>query len=64
MAKIMVYGRDRDEAIDRMERVLDEMVIEGIPSTLPVLREIVSSPEFRRGAVHTDFIEAREHHAA
>jgi acetyl-CoA carboxylase biotin carboxylase subunit len=64
MAKIMVYGRDRDEAIDRMERVLDEMVIEGIPSTLPVLREIVSSSEFRRGAVHTDFIETREHHAA
>lgn len=64
MAKIMAFGHDRDEAIDRMERALNETVIEGIPSTLPVLREIVSSPEFRIGAVHTDFIETREHHAA
>jgi acetyl-CoA carboxylase biotin carboxylase subunit len=64
VAKIMAYGRDRDEAVDRMERALNETVIEGIPSTLPVLRDIVSSREFRRGAVHTDFIETREHHAA
>jgi acetyl-CoA carboxylase biotin carboxylase subunit len=64
MAKIMAYGHDRDEAIDRMERALNETIIAGIPSTLPVLREIVSSRDFRRGAVHTDFIETREHHAA
>jgi acetyl-CoA carboxylase biotin carboxylase subunit len=64
MAKIMAYGRDREEAIDRMERALNETIIEGIPSTLPVLREIVSSPLFRRGGVHTDFIETLEHHAA
>lgn len=64
MAKIMAYGRDREEAIDRMERALNETIIEGIPSTLPVLREIVSSPLFRRGGVYTDFIETLEHHAA
>jgi acetyl-CoA carboxylase biotin carboxylase subunit len=64
MAKIMTYGHDRDEAIDRMERALNETVIEGIPSTLPVLREIVTSRVFRLGAVHTDFIETLEHHAA
>jgi acetyl-CoA carboxylase biotin carboxylase subunit len=58
IAKIMSWGRDRGEAIARMRRALDETVIEGIPATLPYLRDVMRDEAFLTGGVHTDYVEA------
>jgi acetyl-CoA carboxylase, biotin carboxylase subunit len=56
VAKIMTYGRNRDEAIKIMQRALDEYVIKPIKTTIPLHKEILRNPIFRRGQVFTDFI--------
>jgi acetyl-CoA carboxylase biotin carboxylase subunit len=56
VAKIMVHGRDREEAVARMRRALEETVIEGVPTTLPFLRMVLLDPVFRSGDVYTDYI--------
>jgi len=57
VAKIMAWGEDRGEAIDRMRRALDETRIEGIPTTLPYLRTVMRDRAFLSGGVHTDYVE-------
>jgi acetyl-CoA carboxylase biotin carboxylase subunit len=56
MAKIMAYGADRSEAINRMRRALDETEIGGVPSTLPFLRNVLRDPVFHAGHVYTDYV--------
>lgn len=46
LAKLIVYGETRDEALQRARRALDEYVIEGMPTALPFHRHIVSNPAF------------------
>jgi acetyl-CoA carboxylase biotin carboxylase subunit len=62
MAKVMTWGRDRDEAIDRMVRALSETVITGIPSTIPFLLSVLQDPVFRTGHFYTDYVASRERH--
>ncbi|HEY8446247.1 MAG TPA: acetyl-CoA carboxylase biotin carboxylase subunit [Thermomicrobiales bacterium] len=57
LGKLIAWGRTRDEAIARMERALSETVIAGITHTAAFLRELVADPAFKRGDVHTGFIE-------
>ncbi len=57
VGKLISYGRDRDEAIATMRRALDEMVIEGIPTTLPLHRRIFRNPDFLAGRVDTTWVE-------
>jgi acetyl-CoA carboxylase, biotin carboxylase subunit len=57
IAKLVVHGSTRDEAIRRMERALDMFVVEGPKTTIPLHREILRHPEFRRGAIYTKFLE-------
>jgi acetyl-CoA carboxylase biotin carboxylase subunit len=57
IAKIIAYGRDRQEAIDRMTRALDMTVIEGIQTTIPLHQKILSDEDFRAGRIHTRFLE-------
>ncbi len=57
LAKVITYGRDREEALTRMLRVLAEMKVEGIDTTASFHRRIINNPFFRRGEVHTTFIE-------
>lgn len=57
MAKIMVHGRDRHEAIARMRRALDESEVSGIANTLPTLRSVLADPAFTAGRVYTDYFE-------
>lgn len=57
IGKLIVHGRDRAEAIERMKRALDAYHIEGIRSNLPLLRRIVASPMFAAGETTTDFLE-------
>jgi acetyl-CoA carboxylase biotin carboxylase subunit len=57
IAKLMVYGRDRAEAIARMRRCLDLMVVEGIKTTIPLHRRIMDDPDFQAGRFDTRFME-------
>ena len=61
VAKIMTHGQSRVEAIQRMQRALQETVIEGLPSTLPLLREVLADPKFREGVVFTDYLASLDH---
>jgi len=57
IAKLIVKGRDRAEAIARMKRALEMFVIEGIKTSIPLHRRIVSDPDFVEGRFDTHFIE-------
>jgi len=57
VAKLMTYGSDRREAIDRMRRCLDVMVVEGIKTTLPLHRRIMDDADFQAGRFDTGFME-------
>lgn len=57
IAKLMVHGRDRAEAIARMRRCLDVMVVEGIKTTIPLHRRIMDDVDFQAGRLDTRFME-------
>jgi acetyl-CoA carboxylase, biotin carboxylase subunit len=57
MAKVIVWGPDRDAALARMRRALAEYRITGVRSTIPVLERIMADPEFTAGRLHTGFME-------
>ncbi len=57
IAKLITHGRDRQEAMARMRRALDEFVIEGIKTTIPLHRRILDDPDFQKGHVSTTFLE-------
>jgi acetyl-CoA carboxylase biotin carboxylase subunit len=57
IAKIIVHGRDRQEAIARMRRTLEMTVIEGIRTTIPLHLRILNDPDFVAGKVDTSFME-------
>ena len=57
LGKVICWGRDRAEAIARMQRALLEMQVEGVETTREFQRKLISSPEFMAGDVHTRFVE-------
>lgn len=57
IAKIITYGRDRQEAISRMTRALDMTVIEGVQTTIPLHQKILSDKDFQAGRIHTQFLD-------
>ncbi|NWF97543.1 MAG: acetyl-CoA carboxylase biotin carboxylase subunit [Nitrospirae bacterium] len=57
IAKVIVYGKNRNEAIARMKRALDEFIIEGIKTTIPFHKKVMSHPDFISGNFNTGFIE-------
>jgi acetyl-CoA carboxylase biotin carboxylase subunit len=57
VAKLMTHGRDRKEAIARMRRCLELMVVEGIKTNIPLHRRILDDPDFQAGRVDTRFME-------
>lgn len=61
LGKIIVWGRDRTEAIARMDRALAETVITGVAHTVPFHRRLLVDAAFRDADVHTSFIEERHH---
>jgi acetyl-CoA carboxylase biotin carboxylase subunit len=60
LAKLVVQGADRDAAIRRGVRALDEFALVGLETTLPLHLAILDDEEFRRGGVHTNFLSERE----
>ena len=59
LAKIIVWGRDRDEAIARAGRALGELVIVGPPTTADFHKRIIENAFFRKGEVYTNFVARR-----
>jgi len=59
LAKLIVWGKDRREAIARMERALGEFIIEGVVTTIPFHQRVVNNAFFRRGEVYTNFVQRR-----
>jgi acetyl-CoA carboxylase biotin carboxylase subunit len=57
IAKLIVSGRDRAEAIARGRRALDLFVVEGIKTTIPMHRRILEDPDFVEGKLTTRFME-------
>ncbi len=57
IAKLIGYGRDRAEALARVGRALDEFVIEGIQTNIPLHQKILEHPDFQHGPVSTRFLD-------
>ena len=57
IAKIIVHGTTRNEAISKMKRALEELIIEGIDTNIDFLFDIIRNPKFIRGDFNTSFIE-------
>lgn len=57
VSKLIAWGRNREEAINRMHRALDEYAVTGIKTTIPFHQQVLDHPVFKAGDVTTDFIE-------
>jgi acetyl-CoA carboxylase biotin carboxylase subunit len=59
LAKLVVWGRTREEAISRGERALEEFVVEGLPTTIPFHKKVLGNAFFKKGEVYTNFVSRR-----
>ncbi|RRD38893.1 acetyl-CoA carboxylase biotin carboxylase subunit [Leptotrichia sp. OH3620_COT-345] len=57
IAKLIVKGKTREEAIKRMKRALKEFIVEGVDTTIPFHLKVLDNKEFNKGTVYTNFIE-------
>lgn len=57
LAKLICQGRDRPEAIRRMQVALESFIIEGVKTTIPFLARVMADPHFQAGQVDTRFLE-------
>jgi acetyl-CoA carboxylase biotin carboxylase subunit len=57
IAKLLTHGADRDQAIARMRVALEEFVIEGVQTTIPLHQRLIEEPTFTAGELHTRFVE-------
>jgi len=58
LAKLICHAPTREEAIKKAQAALEEFIIEGVATTIPFHKALLSHPLFRKGAVHTGFIQA------
>jgi acetyl-CoA carboxylase biotin carboxylase subunit len=56
VAKLITWGTDRREAVERMKRALDEFYVEGIKTTIPFHKRVMKNKEFLSGQYTTDFV--------
>lgn len=59
VAKLITSGKDRDEAIGRMKRALDEFIIEGVATTIPFHKRVMNDIDFQQGNFDTKYIERK-----
>jgi acetyl-CoA carboxylase biotin carboxylase subunit len=57
LAKVIVHGRDRTEALARMGQALDSFILEGVTTTIPFLSRLIRNREFVAGDIDTKFLE-------
>ncbi|MEO6068370.1 MAG: acetyl-CoA carboxylase biotin carboxylase subunit [Gemmatimonadales bacterium] len=61
LAKVIVHGNCREEALTRMRNALDTFVLEGITTTIPFLGRVIRHPDFVAGKIDTKFLERESH---
>ena len=61
LAKVIVHGNNREEALARMRQALDSFIIEGVTTTIPFLGRVMRPPDFVAGKVDTKFLEREPH---
>lgn len=61
LAKVICQGRDRTEALRRMQVALESFIIEGVTTTIPFLARVMADPHFQAGDVDTKFLEREAH---
>lgn len=59
IGKVIVYGKTRDAALARMRQALDEFLVTGIKTNIPLQRELVRDGDFRRGGVNIHYLEKK-----
>ena len=57
IGKLIVHGRNRQEAIARMRRALEEYIVDGVATTIPFEQFIMNTKEFTEGHYNTGFID-------
>jgi acetyl-CoA carboxylase, biotin carboxylase subunit len=57
LAKLICQGRDRQEAIRRMQMALESFIVEGVTTTIPFLARVMQNPRFQSGDIDTKFLE-------
>jgi acetyl-CoA carboxylase biotin carboxylase subunit len=57
LGKLIVWGATRAECLNRLRRALDDLKIEGVPTTIPLHQALASAPAVQSGAFHTRFLE-------
>ncbi len=57
LAKVIVHGRAREEAVSRMVHALDSFIVEGVTTTIPFLQRVIRHPDFVSGKVDTKLLE-------
>jgi acetyl-CoA carboxylase biotin carboxylase subunit len=57
IAKLIVTARTREEALDKLERALDEFIVEGVKTTIPFHQQLLDNENFRKGVYTTKFME-------
>ena len=57
IAKVICQGRDRQEAIRRMQMALESFIVEGVTTTIPFLGRVMQNKRFQAGDVDTKFLE-------
>ena len=57
IAKLIAFGKDREEALKRLERALNEFVVEGIKTTVPFHQRLIQHPDIRSGNFDTGFLD-------
>ncbi|CAG7586127.1 MULTISPECIES: acetyl/propionyl/methylcrotonyl-CoA carboxylase subunit alpha [Rhodococcus] len=57
VGKLIVWAPTRDRALDRLTLALDELIIDGVPTTVPAARQVIAHKDFRNVAMHTNWLE-------
>ncbi|ETX27344.1 acetyl-CoA carboxylase biotin carboxylase subunit [Roseivivax isoporae] len=57
IGKLIVHGRDREEALARMNRALGELIVDGVDTTIPLFRALLEEPDIRAGAYNIHWLE-------
>jgi acetyl-CoA carboxylase, biotin carboxylase subunit len=61
LAKVIVHGNTREEALSRMGQALDSFILEGVTTTIPFLARVIRHPDFVSGKIDTRFLERESH---
>ena len=57
IGKLIIHGQSRGETLMRLRRALDEFVVEGVRTTIPLFQELLGEPDFIDGSYHIRWLE-------